>query len=62
MGLVDFSVEVHYDEAMDAELLPLSADRTIFAIPDGCALLREDGTAVPVGKVYRFRDGRKAAM
>lgn len=59
MGFVDFSVEVHYHDGIDAELLPLSAGRTIFAIPDGCALMWEGRTPEPVGRVIRFRDGCK---
>lgn len=42
LGLVDFSVEVHYNEASDDELFALSAERTIYALPDGSAVFCKD--------------------
>jgi len=62
MGFTDFSVEVHYDGTTDAERLPLSFGRIIFAIPDGCALLWDGKAPAPVGRVCRFLDGRKDVM
>ena len=43
LGLVDFSVEVHYNEASDDELYTLSSDRRIYALPDGSAIFYKEG-------------------
>ncbi|WP_175454123.1 Type 1 glutamine amidotransferase-like domain-containing protein [Psychrobacillus sp. OK028] len=43
LGLVDFSVEVHYNEASDDDLMSLSNERTIYALPDGSSIFYKDG-------------------
>ena len=48
LGLVDFSVEVHYNETSDDELFKLSNDRTIYALPDGSAIFYK------VGKIHKI--------
>jgi peptidase E len=58
-GLVDFSVEVHYTTSEDSELEKLSEQREIYAIPERCALLYDDGRLSSIGKVYLFDHGRK---
>ena len=55
LGLVDFSVEVHYEEAIDEELLPLSDDREIYAIPNGSAIFFKEETITTVHPVFQFR-------
>lgn len=54
LELVDFSVEVHYDGANDEELLPLSNDRDIYAIPNGCAIFWDHEVVTPIQNVLLF--------
>lgn len=60
LGLVDFSVEVHYNEAIDDELFSLSTDRTIYALPDGSAIFYKDGNIhKQVNDVISFQEKKK---
>ncbi|MFJ7828344.1 Type 1 glutamine amidotransferase-like domain-containing protein [Psychrobacillus sp. NPDC096623] len=60
LGLVDFSVEVHYTEANDDELFALSTERTIYALPDGCAIFYKDGRIhKKVNDVISFLENKK---
>ena len=54
IGLVDFSIEVHYDESRDDELKNLAKDRTIYAVSEDSAI-RYDGNFEFFGKVRVFR-------
>ncbi|MDQ0228858.1 Type 1 glutamine amidotransferase-like domain-containing protein [Metabacillus malikii] len=54
LGLVDFSVEVHYDGTVDVELIPLSDQRDIYGIPNGCALFWEAEVITPINSVFHF--------
>jgi dipeptidase E len=58
-GLVDFSVSVHYDASRDEELGKLSTKRKIYAIPERCALVYDDGNLSFIGDVYLFYEGKK---
>jgi peptidase E len=58
-GLVDFSVEVHYNPSKDKELKKLSEERRIYAIPEKCALIYANGNLSFVGNVYLFYKGKK---
>ena len=59
-GLVDFSVEVHYNASKDRELKSLSKKRKIYAIPERCALVYDDnGNLSFIGPVYLFYKGKK---
>jgi dipeptidase E len=59
LGLVDFSVEVHYEESNDAELLELSKDRRIFAIPERCAVVWDNGKLEFLGDITLFYNSKK---
>ena len=60
LGLVDFSVEVHYRPEADNELLTLSKDRTIYALPDGSAIFYKNDTIhTRINEVITFKDGTK---
>lgn len=59
LGLVDFSVEVHYDGTIDEELIPLSDKRDIYAIPNGCALFWDAEVITPIHSVFCFIKGTK---
>jgi dipeptidase E len=59
LGLVDFSVAVHYDASRDEELKKFSTKRRIYAIPERCALVYDDGRLSFIRRVYMFYAGRK---
>ena len=60
LGLVDFSVEVHYRPESDEELLTLSKDRTIYALPDGSAILYKNDTIhTRINEIITFKNGTK---
>jgi peptidase E len=62
LGLVDFSVDVHYNSSKDRELEKLSMDRRIYAIPDKCALVYNNGEISAIGDVYMFYKGKKLSV
>ncbi|MGD0495491.1 MAG: Type 1 glutamine amidotransferase-like domain-containing protein [Candidatus Bathyarchaeia archaeon] len=59
LGLVDFSVKVHYKASRDRELKQLSYARTIYAIPERCALIYDGGSVSGIGDIYLFQNGEK---
>jgi peptidase E len=62
LGLVDFSVEVHYDPAdpeREAELVTLSLGRTIYALPDGSGMITGHKEPILINPIYLFKDGRR---
>lgn len=60
LALVEFSVEVHYKDKIDGELLPLSTERKIYAIPDGSALFTKNGELYKVvNDIYFFQNGTR---
>jgi len=62
LGLVDFSVKVHYKPSKDAVLKRLSKEEKIYAIPERSALVYEDGRFSFMGDVYVFQDGEKTRV
>lgn len=61
LGLVNFSVEVHYNSSRDYELRKLSRGREIYAIPENCAIRYDSNTKIFhfFGDIYLFKDGKK---
>ncbi|MFJ8071893.1 Type 1 glutamine amidotransferase-like domain-containing protein [Peribacillus sp. NPDC096447] len=60
LGLVGFSVEVHYNESIDGELFPLSNERKIYAIPNGSAIFSKNGELFKVANdIYSFQNMKK---
>lgn len=59
LGLVDFSVKVHYKASRDHELKELSYGRKIYAIPERSALIFDNGSVSHIGDVYLFQNGKK---
>jgi peptidase E len=59
LGLVDFSVKVHYKASKDSELKQLSYARKIYAIPERCALIYDSGSVSGIGDIYLFQNGKK---
>lgn len=63
LGLVNFSVDVHYKETSDEELLLLSTGRTIYALPDGCAIFYKGGKIHKVvNEVTSFQASNKSIV
>jgi dipeptidase E len=58
-GLVDFSVEVHYDRSEDEELMELSKNRRIYAVPERSCLCCHGRKLSAMGRLWLFRNGRK---
>lgn len=58
LSLVNFAVDVHYEESHDAELFELSDRRAIYAIPENCAIVFDEKLSC-IGSVYRFSKGIK---
>lgn len=60
LGLVGFSVEVHYEDNIDGELFPLSNERKIYAIPNGSAIFSKNGELFKVtNDIYSFQNMKK---
>ncbi|MGE7591303.1 Type 1 glutamine amidotransferase-like domain-containing protein [Peribacillus sp. NPDC101480] len=60
LGLVGFSVEVHYEDNIDGELIPLSNERRIYAIPNGSAIFSKNGELFKVANdIYSFQNMKK---
>lgn len=63
LGLVNFSVDVHYKETSDDELLLLSTGRTIYALPDGSAIFYKAGKIHKVvNEVISFQASNKSIV
>jgi len=60
LGLVGFSVEVHYEDNIDGELIPLSNERRIYAMPNGSAIFSKNGELFKVANdIYSFQNMKK---
>ncbi|MES1042505.1 MULTISPECIES: Type 1 glutamine amidotransferase-like domain-containing protein [Peribacillus] len=60
LGLVGFSVEVHYEDRIDGELFLLSNERKIYAIPNGSAIFSKNGELFKVvNDIYSFQNMKK---
>ena len=59
LGIVDFSVKVHYKPSKDGELKRLSKEEKIYAIPERSALVYDNGRLSFMGNVYMFQNGKK---
>ncbi|SIR88230.1 Peptidase E [Peribacillus simplex] len=60
LGLVRFSVEVHYEDNIDGDLISLSNERKIYAIPNGSAIFSKNGEPFKVtNDIYSFQNMKK---
>jgi dipeptidase E len=59
LGLVDIALKAHYRLGVDEELIRLSKDKEIYALPKGSALVCDGGDLSVMGKAYVFRDGER---
>ncbi|WP_339217364.1 Type 1 glutamine amidotransferase-like domain-containing protein [Ornithinibacillus sp. FSL M8-0202] len=62
LGLVDFSVEVHYRDGMDEELIHLSEKRDIYAIQNGSGLFWDGEVMTPIISIIHFQKGNKKVI
>ncbi len=64
LGLVDFSINVHYDTSKDNELKKLSIGRKIYALPENCAMKynKDTNEFKFFGNVYLFENGNKKKL
>lgn len=62
LGLVDFSVEVHYNDASDDELFALSAERSIYALSDGSAIFYKDDDIHKIVNDVNLFEARKKSI
>lgn len=54
IGLVDFSIEVHYETSIDEEIIGLSNKREIYAIPNGSAIFWNGIKIICINEIYHF--------
>lgn len=59
IGLVDFSVEVHYEPSIDEEIIELTNTREIYGIPNGSAIFWNDIKIMCINEIYHFSNLRK---
>ncbi len=59
LNLVNFSVKAHYYSSMDNMLKILSKTERVYALPNGSAIIYNDGSVSFVGNVTLFQDGEK---
>jgi dipeptidase E len=59
LGLVDFSVKVHYKPSKDDLLRKMSKATKIYAIPQRAALIYDNGVLSFAGEVFLFENGEK---
>lgn len=62
LGLVNFTLKVHYKPERDNELERLSKEEKIYAVPEGSALVYENGALSFIGDVYLFENGEKRQL
>jgi len=62
LGLVDFSVKVHYEPSKDDLFRKLSKTGKVFAIPPRAAVVYDDGVLSFVGDVFLFENGEKTRV
>ncbi len=59
LGLVDLTLKAHYRLGWDMELIELSKNDDIFAVPKGSALVYDNGNLSAINNVYLFHKGER---
>jgi dipeptidase E len=59
LGLVDITLKAHYRLGWDRELIELSKNQDIYAVPKGSALVWENGNLTAINNVYLFHNGEQ---
>ncbi|MGD0406991.1 MAG: Type 1 glutamine amidotransferase-like domain-containing protein [Candidatus Bathyarchaeia archaeon] len=62
LGLVDFTLKAHYKPEKDNELKRLSKEEKIYAVPEGSALVYDNGASSFIGEAYLFENGKKRML
>jgi peptidase E len=62
LGLTTFTLKVHYKPEKDAELERLSKEEKIYAVPEGSALVYDNGNLSFINNVYLFHKGEKQIL
>jgi dipeptidase E len=62
IGLADLTLKVHYKPENDDVLKRFSMQETIYALPEGSALVYENGHATAINKAYAFDEGEKRTL
>lgn len=62
IGLVDFTLKVHYKPEKDDVLARLSAKEKIYAVPESSALVCNKDACSFIGNVYLFEHGKKRVL
>lgn len=62
LGLVDITLKVHYIPENEEILKRFSLEETIFAVPEGAALVYDQGKLSAIGRVYIFTDGVRQVL
>jgi len=59
LGLVNITLKAHYTPQKDETLKIFSLNEEIFAVPEGAALIYEQGKLYALGEVYLFSKGNR---
>ncbi|MBE3116967.1 Type 1 glutamine amidotransferase-like domain-containing protein [Candidatus Bathyarchaeota archaeon] len=62
LGLVNLTLKAHYVEARAKELMLLSEQEKVFAVPKGSAIVYHNGNLSFVNSVYLFQNGAKQTL
>jgi hypothetical protein len=62
LGLTTFTLKVHYKPEKDAELERLSKGEKIYAVPEGSALVYDNGNLSFINNVYLFHKGERQIL
>lgn len=62
LGFVDFMLKAHYTPLLDEELLELSKEETVYAVPLGSAIVYDKGGLSFIGSVFLFENGKKQIL
>ena len=60
--LADLTLKVHYKPEGDNTLLSLSEKEKIYAVPEGSALIYNNGSCSFIGNVYLFENGQRRTI
>jgi peptidase E len=62
LGLADLTLKVHYKPEKDSTLERLSRQEKNYAVPEGSALVYNNGACSFMGEVYLFENGKKRIL
>jgi len=62
LGLADITLKVHYKPEKDDTLELLSRQEIIYAVPEGSALVYDNGACSFIGRVFLFENGEKRML